>query len=94
MRHAPPTDYHTCLSQWAETALASLVQLADEYVTLNASVHGTSPGPWSVADKDFTPPSGDKRDFQTKRGEILSAIAVCVCVRECVCVTVCVCCVH
>jgi hypothetical protein len=66
------------------------VQLADKYVTLDASVHATSTGPWSVADKDFTPPSGDKRDFQTMRGEVLSTVVVCVCVCVCVCVSVCV----
>lgn len=56
--------------QWAETALASLLQLADDYVTLDANIRGSAKGPWSVANKGFTPPSGDKRDFTTYRGKV------------------------
>ena len=77
--------YLNC-SQWAETALARLVDDADKYVALDAGIRGTSRGPWSVADKESTPPSGDKRDFQALRsyGEMTRAIFPCfpsVCVR-------------
>jgi hypothetical protein len=68
---------HLNCSQWAETALASLIDLADKYVTLDAGIRGTSKGPWSVADKESIPPSGDKRDFQALRayGEMTRAIS-------------------
>ena len=67
---------HLNCSQWAETALASLVDLADNYVTLDAGIRGTSKGPWSVADKESIPPSGDKQDFQALRayGEMTRGI--------------------
>ena len=53
---------------WAQRALTTLLKQADEYVGLDAGIRSTHKGPWSVADKQAVPPSGDKRDFFTRRG--------------------------
>ena len=53
---------------WAQQALATLMERADRYVGLDAGIRNTAKGPWSVADDDAIPPSGDKRDFFTRRG--------------------------